>query len=414
MQVKTITVNAANTTAMQNGQSNGTPLQANNSTFPPQCKVTISKEGKKLSRQLTEQPQGSSQDAAMRRIMLRRDEESELSEKITEGYREQLENIQKELKSLNSSFSAGTFKKVIEKETIEKEQEVLRDMRLQKEAQLEENQRRAKEAQELAMLSSKYQEDIDGNNRKLWTLLKTLEEAEEAEEEREDGYAEDGDDSGTPREETSVGDTILNSASQFIAASMGRDLYVDGKLEWLEGKGHQYVDFANKTTSDILKESEDIIAALDDENYTDDMRAELMDRFKMEAMLGYDMVKKARGNGLHILQEARDYRIKRIADNPLAGMQETKDSMMMSVADAVLGEARQSRLEEASEELNDKVQELIDRRNDVDRVLEEDEEEDEKELTYIEVKSEKEEKEDGYFSGMPFSESNRYAEMPQN
>lgn len=380
MQIKAITVNAVNTTALQNDQRNDSLAQVNNNMFIPRYKVTISKEGKKLSSQQAEQSQRSAQDAAVRRNMLRRDEESEQNEKITDGYREQLKNIQREINSLNRSFKTEAVK-----ETIEKEQEVLRDMREQRQTQLEENQRRAEEARAMAMQSSKYQEDIDGNNRKLWTLLKTLEEAEKAKEEREGVYAEDNSDSDTPETETSVSDKIQNSATQLAVASMRRDLYVDGKLEWLSGKGHQYVDFANRIASDILNESENIIAALDDENYSDDMRAELVDNLQEDAMRNYRKIEMYRGNGLHILQEARDYKIKRISDNPLAGMQETTDSMMISATDAVLGEARQNHLDKVSKELEDEVQRLIDKRNDVSRTQEEDEEEEKmenlKELT---------------------------------
>lgn len=261
-------------------------------------------------------------------------------------------------------------------------------------AQLVENRIRAEEAQALAMQSSKYQEDIDGNNRKLWTLLKTLEEAKEAEEEREGVHAEENDDSDMHGTETSVSDTIQNSATQFAAASMRRDLYVDGILEWLGDMGHRYVAFADRIANEILAESENIMAALDDENYTDEMRAKLMDNLQKEVMQNHRKIEKYRGNGLHILQEARDQKIKRIANNPLVGMQETKDSMMMSVADAVIGEARQNHLDEASKELEDEVQKLIDERNDVNRAPEkEDDNEKVEELRELTEKEESEQDE---------------------
>ena len=392
MQIRAITVNAINTTAAQNVQRNGSPTQTGNSMFAPQCRVTISKEGKRLSRQQTEQPQGNAQDAAVKRIMLRRNEESEQSEKITDGYREQLQDIEKYISSLN-----GSFKTKADQETIEKEQEVLRALREQKQAQMEENQRRAEEARELAeMYSAKYQDKIDGNNRKLWTLLKILEEAEKAEKEREGGAKEEDSASGMSEAGNSVGDTIQNSAAQFVTASMGRDLYVDGKFEVLSGEGHQLVDFANTITKNILEAGEKVRAALDDENCPDDILDGMMDHFREQASLSYRSVEDNRSYGLHILQEVRDYKIKRIADNPLAGLQETKESMMMSAADAVLGEARQSRLEETSKELEDQVKKLIDERNSVDNTQEEEEEEekikDSKELP-TDMETEKEEEE---------------------
>ena len=381
MQIRSIMAHAANTAAVQNIQRNGTPAQADNNVFGPQCKVTISKAGKRLSRQHAEQTQGNAQDTAVQRMKLRQIEESEQSEKITDSYREQLKDIEKRINSLNKSFKTDA-----DRETIEKEQKVLRAMREQKQAQLEENQRRAEDARELAaMQSAKNQEDIDRNNRKLWTLLKTLEEAEKAEEEQEGDIAEDDSGSGTSEAGNSVSDTIQNSATQFTVNSMRRDLHVKEELEWLSDLGHGYIDFADTITNNILKESEKVRAALDAEDYTDDMKAELVDHFKKEAILScgdvqsYGSVEWFRKNGLHILQETRDYKIKRLADDPLAGMQETKDSMMMSAADAVFGESRQSYLDEASKELEDQVQQLIDERNSVHGTQEENEEEKEAE-----------------------------------
>ena len=115
------------------------------------------------------------------------------------------------------------------------------------------------------------------------------------------------------------------------------------------------------------------------------MKAELVDHLQEEAALSggsvrsYGSVAWYRNNGLHILQEARDYKIQRIADNPLAGLQETKDSMMISAADAVLGESRQSYLDKTSKKLQDEVEKLIDERNSLDRTQEEKEEEEKEE-----------------------------------
>ena len=396
MQIKAITVNATHTTAVQNVPRNSTPAQinVNNNSFTPHYKVTISKEGKRLSRQQDEKAQGSTQGAAVQRMKLRQIEESEQNEKITDGYRERLKDIEKQILSLNRSFKTEA-----DQETIEKEQIILRGMREQKQSQLEENQRRAQEARELAaMQSAKNQEDIDKNNRKLWTLLKTLEEAEKAEEEQEGGVAEDDSANGTSEAGNSVSDTIQNSATQFVAASMRRDRIVEDELEWLGNLGHEYVDFANTITNNILKESEKVRAALDAEDFTDDMKAELVDHLQEEAALSggsvrsYGSVAWYRNNGLHILQEVRDYKIQRIADNPLAGLQATKDSMMVSAADAVLGESRQSYLDEASKELEDKVKKLIDERNDLNRTQEEKTEEENEEKIEEREEAEKAEK----------------------
>ena len=58
-------------------------------------------------------------------------------------------------------------------------------------------------------------------------------------------------------------------------------------------------------------------------------------------------------------------------------MLQTKKSMMRSAADAVIGEARQSSLDKASQELADEVKKLIDERNDVNRIPQDKEEDQE-------------------------------------
>lgn len=373
MQIKTITVNAA-------GMASGSIIQGKtqqaapvDSRFGPQCRVTISQEGRRLSRQQTEkeeQAKQSAQSARMERELFRRQEEDEQNKHIADGYREQLEKIEKTMDSLNHSYKTEA-----DTETIEKEQEVLRAMRDQKQAQMEENQKRAKEAQQMAMQSAKYQEEIDGNNRDILTLLKSLEEAEKAEEEQECGEGKNDSGSGASGAGHCVSDAIQNSAAQFMTSSLNRELGVEEMLTGLSDEGHQLVDAADLITRNVIKESQGIRAALDDEAFTDDERAELMEDFQKRAGLAYLDAERSRGQGLHLLQVAREYRIKRIADDPNRGMQEAKESMMLSAADAVIGEAVQGSLGEASQELKDQVEKLIDERNDVDSIRQDNEEE---------------------------------------
>lgn len=396
MQIKAVTVNANNTTAVKSIQRNNTVAQANNNMFAPQCKVTISKEGKKLSSQQAQKPQRSSQSTAAQRMLLRQCEENDQSEKTIDEYREQLKDIENQITSLNKAYG-----KEATRDIIDKEQKIRRAMRNQKQTQLEENQRCTKEVQELAaMQSMKSLDDIDGRNRELWTLLKTLEEADKAEEEREGSDAEDNSDSAAPEAENSAGDTIHNSATQFAAASMRRVMNADEGIGWLEDEGYRLVNIANTITNDILTAVGNATAALDNENYTNDMRAKLVDGLQSELERNYKYVERNRNNGMHMLQTMRDYGIQRIADNPLAGMQEAKDSMMMSAVNAVLGEAIQSHFNAESKELADEVKKLLDERNSVDRTQEKKEEEekaekaeDSKELTNTETQTKEEEDE---------------------
>ena len=366
MQIRTITVNAAGMAAERNIQEKIQQVQAADNMSGAQCKITISQEGRRLSRQQTEQ---NVQSTRAERRLFRQQEEAEQKKHTAEGYREQLEKIEKTMDSVNQSYKAEADTK-----TIEKEQEVLRAMRDQKQAQMEENQKRAKEAQQMAMQSAKYQEEIDENNRDIMTLLKSLEEAEKEEEDLECGEVKADSGSGASGTGHSISGVIQNSAAQFMESSIKRDLGVEEMLSGLSDRGHQLLGMADTITQNVIKEKESIMAALDDEAFTDEERAELMADFQERTGVNYLDVKTYRGQGVHILQAAQEYRIQHIGDDPLRGMQETKKSMMSSAVDAAIGEAVQGSLNEASQELKEQVEKLIDERNDVDRISQDDEE----------------------------------------
>ena len=388
MQIRTITVNAAGLDyfgAERNIQGKTQQAASVDNAFGPQCRVTISQEGRSLSRQQAEEQERTKQSAQSARIereLYRRQEEAEQNKHIADGYREQLEKIEKSMEALNHSYRTEA-----DTETIDKEQEVLRAMREQKQAQMEENQKRAKEAQQMSMQSAKYQEEIDGNNRDILTLLKSLEEAEKAEEEQE--YGDLKTDSGASGADHSAGNGIQNSAAQFMTSSLNRELGVEEMLTGLDDEGHQLVDAAGSITRNVIRESQGIRAALDDEAFTDDERAELMESFQERVGAAYLDAELSRAHGLHILQTARDYKIQRLADDPNRGMQQAKESMMLSAADTAIRETVQGSLGEDSQELKDQVEKLIDERNDVDRTRQDKEDEQTKESEEL-LQSEKE------------------------
>lgn len=403
MRIGAITVNAADMAAGRDIQGKqvfpgADQAQAENgSMFGAECRVTISREGRNLSRQQAawtrENAQGT-QSVKAERMLLRSQEAAERDKDIREGYREQLNEIDKKISALNSSYARQK-----DKETIEEQQEVLRAMRNQKAFQQEQNERRAKEARQMAMQSAGYQDEIDENNRELLTLLKTMEEAEKAKDEREGGEAKgDGSANGTGSDASgagnSVSDVIRNSATQFMMSSVEREWGVQEAITGLTDKGYQRLKLADTITRNVLDATKNIRMAMDDELYTDE-RIEDMMRLLVDGTtkpgvkipgeltgmaLNYKDVRDNRGRGLQNLQDARDARIQHLADDPLKGMQETKKSMHQSAVDATLGEARQSGLDKASRELEDEVKKLIDERNDVDRIRREKEEEKEEEI----------------------------------
>lgn len=374
MQIKAITVNAAGTMAAERGiQGNGASgvdqvKAENGNVFGPEYKVTISREGKNLSRR---QAGAETQSVKEERMLLRRQEEAELAREIRDGYREKLNEIDKQITDYNTSHAKIKMKKVLHDaalmdETVEEQQKLRTAMAKQKEFQSEESQRRAREAQQMAEQSAQYREEINENNRDLLTLLKAMEEAEKAEDEQENGEAEGG---GSSMSDTgnSAGNAMKSSAAQFMSSSINRESVVEEMLTGVEGSGRWFLDTADSITQNILRRTSDIRAALDDEAFSDGQIAEMMQSLQEGLALDYDNVRDFRGFGLQVMRDTREAKIQHIADDPLKGMQQTKRSMLLSAADAVLGETRQGSLDKASRELADEVKKMIDERNDVDR-----------------------------------------------
>lgn len=320
-------------------------------------------------------------------MLLRRQEEAELSKEIREGYRESLNEIDKQITDYNSSYARFERDKVIYdaelmEKTLEEQQELMQAMNSQKQFQMEEGQRRAKEAQQMAMESAQYKEQIDENNRDLLTLLRTVEESEKAEDKRENG--ETGNNNGSQADidmsdaANSMGGIIQGSAVQLMTSSINRDEDVQELLETIEESAHWFINTADSITQNILQKSSEIRASLDNESFTDQQIAEMMHDLQDGIALNYDNVKNFRAFGIQVLRDVQEAKLQQMGASPLTDLQETKKSMMLSAADAALGEARHSGLDKTSHELAEEVRDLIDKRNDVDKI-QQDKEKDNKE-----------------------------------
>ena len=377
MQIRIVPENNIPIMTGRMAQSQNRSAQVSGSVFGAQCKVTISKEGRKLYEQSKAQTTRSAQSVKAEKIMMRQQEESEQTGSIRDEYMARLKAIDEDMVSLKHAYGSGG-----DDEAALKKGQLLKAMREQLQTQLEENQKKQKAAQEMAMQSFEGQNEIDRKNRDLLIMLKSIEESEDAEETEKEKSGETQHRSGGAGAENSVSDIIQNSATQFGVSSVKRELNVVGMIEKLSEDGHNYLDAADEITRSILKESQSLRELLDDEYYTDEGKAESMGRYQKKAMAGYVEAERYRRCGLQMIKDAKDCKIQHIADNPLKGVDETKESMMLSAVDAAINEASKNKLDEASQELADKVEELIDERNNVSHVdsdkKEEDKEDDQK------------------------------------
>lgn len=375
MQIRLFMDNCVNVTANKTVQAKGQTVQSVGSMFGAQCRVTISSEGRKLNEQSKARTVQSAQSIKAEKILLRQQEKPEGMTDAKNEYLQLLEEINSEVNALNHSY-----KSTEDMETSEKKNELIKAMREQKQQQLEENQRNAKEAQQLAMQSSIQQDEVDKNNRDLLIMLKSIEESEKYGQDREDDKK--GTSDGTQTEkgsdaENSVGDVIKNAAGQFGAASAKREMNVTNMISALSEDGHDYIDKVNafvKVSNDELKNVKRFLA---DEGISDADKEQAAYDYNEMMTSGYSDAYNYRRRGIQEIKDARDCKIMHIANNPLQGVEETKKSMMQSAVDAVLNEATQGKLDEAAQELEDEVKELIDRRNDINHVeIEEEEEQD--------------------------------------
>lgn len=392
MQIRGIGVNTAGMmSAVQGGQDNGNRIQSGGNMFGPEYRVTLSREGRNLSRQQSSLAEAGVHSNKKMRMLSRELEEAEQAEKAREGYYDELDELERQIKVLNAAYSGRlekTYNSWLMKEIAEELRPLREDLReLQKEMQelkdfqTEEGQRRLKEAQQLAaMQASRSMEEIDENNRDLVTLLKTIEEAEKAESEQENGGLTDEGDAGSGAE-NSASDAIQNSAAGFVKSSINREKSVDELADMVGDFGRGFLLKANDIAQDLLKKGASVKAAVGDKSFTDGEIDEMMQNYRGEVKEKIEEADIYGNLGTKIVRYMRDVKLQRIADNPLQNMQQTKDGMMQAASAAALAEARNSSLDETSGELADEVEELIDRRNHVDRISqdrEEDGEEQEK------------------------------------
>lgn len=382
MQIKGVGVSTAGMmTGVSGIRENGGFSALEEDMFGPEYKVTISEEGRSLSRQQTAQRETDAfgaQSSGKTRALLRQLEEDQLAEKKRQGYYDELDELEKQIKVMNAAYgrmrSDLSYNDPLMKELVEQQQLLQEKMQEQKDFQEEESLRRLKEAQRMAaMQASQYQEEIDENNRDLVTMLKTMEEADKAEDAQENGVPEnDGD--GASDTEYSAGDTIHNSAHWLMKSSLNHEKGVEELSDMVGDSGRWFLSKANEISQNLLKTSASIKAAIADESFTNGQIDEMMESFRREVKAKSEEAYIAGSFGTQVLRDMRDVKLQRIANDPLQAMQQTKNGMVQAAADAVIGEARNSSIDKASDKLAEEVEELIDERNHVDRIPQEEEE----------------------------------------
>lgn len=372
-------------TPEQNIPETGDQIQSADDLFGPGYEVSISEEGRKLLEgQTGEEAQKDAGSQGIQldegtRMLLRQLEEDQQAGKTRNGYYDELEELEKQIKVMNAAYGSMNRSKAyndpLMKEVVKQQQLLQEEMQEQKDFQAEEALKRLKEAQQAAaMRTSRHQEEIDENNRDLVTLLKTVEEAKKAEEEQKDNSVE-GEDSSASGTENSASDAIHNSATGLMKSSLNHERGVEELSDMVSDGGHYFLSKADGIAQNLLKKSKLLKVAVQDESFTIGQLEEAMESFRSEVKTNCEEAYIFGSFGTQVLRDMRDVKLQRIADNPLQSMQQIKDGMMQAASDAALGEARQSGIDKTSEKLAEEVQRLIDERNGVDRTPQDEAEE---------------------------------------
>ena len=144
MQIKGVGVSTAGMIPVVRGIENRGEIQLENDMFGPECRVTISEAGRKLSEQQAAQKEKNVCDAQSdkeTKILLRQLEEAELSKRTREGYYDELEELEKQIKVMNAAYGRMrddlTYNDPLMKEVVEQQRLLREAMQEQKDFQAE-------------------------------------------------------------------------------------------------------------------------------------------------------------------------------------------------------------------------------------------------------------------------------------
>lgn len=328
--------------------------------FGAQCKVTISSEGRKLSgRMKAAEPKGLAA-AGTERFLLRQQRDDEINKSEQSDLLGEISSL---MSSVKNSYAAGE-----DKETITNKQEALNRLLDLKARQEEENKQRVEDAVNGATGASKEQEEIDRKNADLYLMLKSLEEKKEDEGGNTGTSGAKGDAADTEGIQ-GAGDQFQESASMLGASAAKRELVAKGMIDDMYGSGYERLAKADAMMHEIQAELDLAAESLCKANLSEAERNQLMfehmERAGNMMMSNYGEIMDLRRKGHQEIQDAKELELRHIDVNPLDGVEKAKQTIMDAGAAAALHEVSQDTLDKASDALEERVQEAIDRRDDI-------------------------------------------------
>lgn len=356
--------------------------------FGAQCKVTISREGRKLSKEDQDGVRSFSAGSA-ERLLLRAQEQKENEQKEHTSLLDEISGL---MSDIQNSYESGA-----DKETTAKKQEALQRLIDLKARQEEENKQCAEYASGSAAAASKGQEEIDQKNADLYMMLKSFEEQDEDEESAGEGTADNAQTTDEDQKLGSVGEQFDHAASQLGVSAAKREMQATAAIDELMNDGYDRIAKADGMIREAQEEIGLAMEAAGKEHLSEAERRELVSGH-LESARGmiksnYSEIMRLRRTGIQETKDARELELEHIQLNPLEGVDRVKQSILDSGVDAALNEVSQGTIEKASNELEQRVQDLLDKRNDITSDADESEETQELEEKTEEVITKQEDEE---------------------
>lgn len=332
--------------------------------FGAGCKVTISHEGRKLSEQASKtQAQKSMKAAKVDRMLIRQQQQQE---DYQDEYSKMLDSVNAMIRSVQESSTSAE-----DVDTIQKKQEALKEMVDLKEQQDKENEQRMKEAESALAAVSKQQAEIDQKNKDLLLLLKSFSDDED----EENGSHNSKHSGESGEEQSSIGEKLGQSASELGISAAKRELQTLGVIQELENDGLGLLSDVRGMVSDINAELTNAKEALQDGSISEEDRkqaaAEYAQRAMDKATTNYADMLRMKAKGLQEKRDANELKTKHIVINPLDDVGRMQQILMDASADAVLREEAQGKMDETSQEIEELIQEEIDKRDHISNGSEE-------------------------------------------
>lgn len=324
--------------------------------FGQRCKVTISHEGRKLSEQASKtQTRKSMKAAKVDRMLIRQQQQQE---DYQDEYSKMLDSVNSMIRSVQESNTSAE-----DVDTIQKKQEALKEMIDLKEQQDKENEQRMKEAESALAAASKQQAEIDRKNKDLLLLLKSFSDDED----EENGSHSSKHNGESKEEQSSIGEKLGQSASELGVSAAKRELQTLGVIQELENDGLGLLSDVREMISDINAELINAEEVLQDSSISEEdrkqMAAEYAQRAVNKATANYGDMLRMKAKGLQEKRDANELKTKHIVINPLDDVSKMQQVLMDASADTILHEEAQGKIDETSQEIEELIQDEIDKRD---------------------------------------------------